>query len=88
MTTIQSTGRLSHKPRIRTGTGIGALIAVGVAISVLALPNTGTTHPVVHSQPPTYPLIQYRGTGAPLVAAATHTAPVYIRAEHSYGAVP
>ena len=55
MTTIQSTGRLAHKPRIRTGTAIGTLLAIGVAILVLALLITGTMHSVLHSQPPTYP---------------------------------
>jgi hypothetical protein len=68
---------------------LGALIAVGVTILFLALSGTSTTKPVAHNQSPTYyPLIQYRGTGAHPVAPATHTAPAYIRAEHSYGAVP
>lgn len=92
MTTVQRTGRLAHKNRIRTGTvmaAVGALIAVGVTALLIALTGTSTTRPVAHHQSArSYPLIQYRGTGAPPVAPATHTAPTYIRAEHSYGAVP
>ena len=55
MTTFHSTGHLSPILPIRTGTPIATLIAIGVAILVLALLITGTTNPVLHSQPPTYP---------------------------------
>jgi len=92
MTTLHSTDRLGHKLRARTGTvitALGALIAVGVTIALLALTATSTPHLLAHNQsPPAHPLIQYPGTGAPPSAAATQTAASYIRAEHSYGAVP
>ncbi|MBO0712823.1 MAG: hypothetical protein J2P47_16240 [Acetobacteraceae bacterium] len=92
MTTVQRTDRLAQKARIRTGTviaAIGALIAVGVTTVLIALTATSTTRPVAHNQSaPYHSLIQYRGTGAPPGAPTTHTAPTYIRAEHSFGAVP
>lgn len=92
MTTVQRTGRLAHKDRIRIGTvmaAVGALIAVGVTTLLIALSGTSSTRPVAHHRSaPSYPLIQYRGTGARPVAPATHAAPTYMRAQHSYGAVP
>jgi hypothetical protein len=92
MTTFQSTDRLARDVPTGTGTVIavlGALIAVGVTILFLALTGASTTKPVAHNQSTTYyPLIQYHGTGAPPVAPTTRTAPAYLRAEHSYGAVP
>jgi hypothetical protein len=94
VTTLQSTDRLAHKVPAGTRTLIatlGALIAVGATILFLALP--GTTKPVARRLAPTYyPLIQYRGTGAPPVAPATaqgaRPTVGFLRAEHSYGPVP
>ena len=58
MTTLHSTDRLGHKVRARTRTvitAVGAFIAVGVTIALLALTATSTpiSSPIISRHPPT-----------------------------------
>jgi hypothetical protein len=93
MTTIQTT--LTPARFRRTGavlTAAGALIAIGVAALFLSLGSpTRSTHTAIRPPAPThYPLIQYRGTGAPPATptGARATTPTLINPRKSYGAVP
>ncbi len=67
-------------------------VLVTLAIAAAALSIRGSSGTTAVSTPraahPYYPLIQYRGTGATPVRSATRVASRYLRAEHSYGAVP
>jgi len=68
MTTIQTT--LTPARTSRTSAVVaaaGALIAVGIAalFLVLASPTRSSHTAIRHPAPTYYPLIQYRGTGAP-----------------------
>ena len=72
MTTIQTT--LTPTRFRRTSavmTAAAALIAVGIAALFLSLGSpTRSTHTAIrHPAPTYYPLIQYRGTGAPPATA-------------------
>ncbi len=69
---------------------ISVLVALAIAMAALSLPGSrGTTAAsTLRAAQPYYPLIQYRGTGAAPVRSASQSAPRYLRAEHSYGAVP
>lgn len=97
MSTLQGVPR--RAPRLRTafGTGLlalGALVAVGVAVLFLALASAHRSISISAARPApspsaSVPLIQYRGTGAtPTTHGAGPTPAAYVRAEHSYGAVP
>ncbi|MBV9421473.1 MAG: hypothetical protein JOZ98_01050 [Solirubrobacterales bacterium] len=97
MSTIQTT--LTPAPIRRSSAVVaaaGALLAVGIAVMFLVLASpTRSSHTVIGHPPPTYyPLIEYRGTGAPPPTRATPLTPgappttALLRAEHSYGAVP
>ncbi len=76
----------------------GALVGVAVAaLFIFAFAGKSTTSSArlaTGAQAPYQPLIQYRGTGQPATAPASHLAPGapstvgLLRAEHSYGAVP
>lgn len=69
-----------------------AIIALTVTVLFIALPGGSRgTHPaVLHPASTYYPLIQYRGTGAPpMTAADTRPAtPTSVSPHRSYGAVP
>ena len=76
----------------RTGaivTAAGVLLAVGIAVLFLA-PVGGSASHAVTAKPagPYYPLIQYRGTGAPPLTATPSTAPASSRSSNFYGAQP
>ena len=101
MSIVETIQRPAHKRRSgRAGAlaAVGALVAVAVAalfISAFAGKNTTSpARPAIGAQAPYTPLIQYRGTGQPPTAPATHLAPGapptvgLLRAEHSYGTVP
>lgn len=88
---------LQSRPSARTRThgatriflaAISALVAVGVAALFVAFAAPNTTNPAAHRASGYSPLIQYRGTGAPPPPAPATIPTAYIRAEHSYGAVP
>jgi hypothetical protein len=93
MTTIQTTltsARIRWTSAVLTA--VGALIAVGIAALFLALasPTRGSHTASRHPAPTYYPLIQYRGTGAPPATAtgARATTPTLVNPRKSYGAVP
>jgi hypothetical protein len=67
---------------------ISALVAVSVAALFIAFAVPRTTTPAAQHPFAYFPLIQYRGTGAPPPTARAPIRTAYIRAEHSYGAVP
>ena len=97
MSTLQSIPRKAPRLRTALGTGLlalGALVAVGVAVVFLALASAHRRSSITAARPAAspsayVPLIQYRGTGAePTTHGTGLTSAVYVRAEHSYGAVP
>jgi hypothetical protein len=91
MSTIHTT--LQHTPTRwprAIVTTAGALIAVAVVVMFLALAGESRGHhaAISHPTPAYYPLIQYRGTGAP-PASTAGTPPTAPGSPHkSYGAVP
>lgn len=97
MSTPAQTNRVA--PTFRAGLratvmALGTITAIAIATLFLSLHATSqrdTAHsPNPPNQPSSYaPLIQYRGTGAPPAPRTTAAAATgYLRAEHSYGAVP
>lgn len=87
MPVTMSLTRSARKPVL----ALSVLVALVVAVIAIALPGSGIHQsvPVARAAArPYYPLIQYRGTGATPLRPASQTAPRYVRAEHSYGAVP
>jgi hypothetical protein len=93
MTTVQTTltpARTSRTSAVLTAAG--ALIAVGIAALFLSLASpTRSNHTAIRHPPPTgYPLIQYRGTGAPpaTVTGARATTRTLVNPRKSYGALP
>ena len=97
MTSAHSVPAVDSRHRFAPPTGAVLLIAgvvVALTVMILALTSTGGFVTRSHQTSPYYPLIQYRGTGAPPPARVTQTAvarqanPAPVRNEHSYGAVP
>jgi hypothetical protein len=92
MSTIQTT--LKRTPTRWPGTIVttaGALITVAVVVLFLALAGGSRGHHAVsHPAPTYYPLIHYRGTGAPPASTAgtPPTTPAPGSPHKSYGAVP
>jgi hypothetical protein len=93
MTTIPAT-RMPARIRRTSAvlTAAGALIAVGIAALFLSLASpTRSSHTAIrHTAATYYPLIQYRGTGAP-PATPTGARPAtatLVNPRKSYGAVP
>jgi hypothetical protein len=93
MTTIQTTLTPARIRRTRAVVAAAAtLIAVGItALFLLLAGPTRSSHTAIrHPAPTYYPLIQYRGTGAPPITAtgARPTTPTLVNPRKSYGAVP
>ena len=77
VTTLQSTSHLIHRPRTRLRIGlvaIAGLIAIGVAVLIIVLTDTQRTHSANSTSQNT--------------PSAIRTNSDYVRAEHSFGAVP
>ncbi len=89
-TQMPVTMKLKRSARIPVLT-LSVLVALAIAAIAVALPGSRIRPSVPAGNAaaqPYYPLIQYRGTGAAPTRSASPNAPRYIRAEHSYGAVP
>jgi hypothetical protein len=97
MISTQSVPAVDSRHRFAPPTAAILLIAsVGVALTLMILALTSTSGSVTrsHQASPYFPLIQYRGTGAPPPARVNQTViarqanRASVRSEHSYGAVP
>jgi hypothetical protein len=89
MSTVQTTPRpvtSTRSPKALVFTGIAALVAVAATILVLALAGAGGRTQTTLSQHGAayYPLIHYRGTGAPPAASASASTErcVFVRSDH------
>jgi hypothetical protein len=87
----------SQPHRISYSGTLAAAVALVSILTVLFLPSTSGSirpRPTAIGSAANVPLIQYRGTGQPPAAPASHSTseaspPVgLLRTEHSYGAVP
>ena len=95
MSTLANRRLTNPKPRHIAGTvvvALGALIAIGATVLLLALVGTSHTRPITQQRSAaTSALGQYPGTGVPRTAPSSQlgrTTPVYPRPEKSHGAVP
>ncbi len=86
-TQMPVTMKLKRSARIPV-LALSVLVALAIAVALpgsRVSPSVPTAHAAAQRY---YPLIQYRGTGAGPIRSASPNTSRYIRAEHSYGAVP
>jgi hypothetical protein len=91
----QTAGTRVRRAVVIAATSLAVLLAIGTTVVFVVLPGASRSGSAPRQQSAAYsPLIQYRGTGArPTAAGGEITAPrhlksAYLRAEHSYGAIP